>query len=197
MLAPLRDYLSPKDPGASPLLCATKEHYFSRMSVIVGPTEPSFGESQWITSEDINVENLLDVFVTIDASDAFWSACVVFTQYLFFYKKRLTALKPNIEGLPDDHFLKPYGLLLLSQLFGSVGNQVERKQLLVRALGLWREQGSDSQVGLVLTVLSEINWVTGLLKEGVLQTREALGIYGRLGDTEKQALYLSERTGAA
>jgi len=74
---------------------------------------------------------------------------------------------------------------------------VERKQLLVRALGLWREQGSDSQVGLVLTALSEINWVTGLLKEGVLQAREALGIYGRLGDTEKQALYLSERTGAA
>ena len=42
MLAPLRDYLSPKDPGVSPLLCATKERYFARISVNIFPGEPNF-----------------------------------------------------------------------------------------------------------------------------------------------------------
>jgi hypothetical protein len=67
MLAPLRDYLSPRDPKTSSLLCATKERYFTRMSVIINPDKPNFGESRWITSEDVNVEHLLDVFTTIDA----------------------------------------------------------------------------------------------------------------------------------
>jgi hypothetical protein len=81
MLAPLRDYLSPKDPKTSPLLCATKEFYFTRMSVTINPDKPNFGESRWITSEDVNVEHLLDVFTTIDAnSDGVWDACANFMQ---------------------------------------------------------------------------------------------------------------------
>jgi hypothetical protein len=67
MLAPLRDYLSPKDPMSSSLLRAVKERYFSRMSVYLDPNDPGFAKTQWITSEDINVEHLLDVFTTIDA----------------------------------------------------------------------------------------------------------------------------------
>ena len=83
MLAPLRDYLSPNDPKTSPLLCTTKEHYFTRMPVVIDPDIPNFGETQWITSEDVNVEHLLDVFTTIDVnSDGIWRTRINFMIHL-------------------------------------------------------------------------------------------------------------------
>jgi len=137
MLAPLRDYLSPDDPKMSPLLLATKEHYCSRMSVGIDPSMPNFEATQWIRSEDVNVEHLLDVFTTIDTnSDGIWVACINFMVHLHWNKKRLTILKPKIEGLPDDHHSKPECLFHLSRSFDSVGNFVERKRLLTRALNL-------------------------------------------------------------
>ena len=111
MLAPLRDYLSSKDPKSSSLLCATKDRYFTRLSVDVDPDKPSFREAQWITSEDVNVEHLLDVFITADEdSNEVWTACVGFMEHLYRHKKRLTILKPKIESLPDDHQHKSDGL---------------------------------------------------------------------------------------
>jgi tetratricopeptide (TPR) repeat protein len=188
MLAPLRDYLSPKDPKTSPLLCATKEFYFTRMSVTINPDKPNFGESRWITSEDVNVEHLLDVFTTIDAnSDGVWDACANFMHHLYWHKKRLTILKPKIEGLPDDHRSKPKCLFQLSQLFGMVGDQVESKRLLIHVLKLWRERGSDSQVAEALMELSDMNRLMDLPEEGIPQAKEALEIYERLGDTGSQA----------
>ena len=68
MLAPLRDYLSPKDPKSSSLLCATKECYFTWVSVKIDPDGPDFKEIWWITMEDANVEHLLNVFTIIDAN---------------------------------------------------------------------------------------------------------------------------------
>jgi hypothetical protein len=68
MLAPLRDYICPKDPRSSPLLCAIKEHYFLRLSVEVYPDQEGFEDSKWIMSEDVNVEHLLDAFTSIDPS---------------------------------------------------------------------------------------------------------------------------------
>ena len=139
MLAPLRDYLSPKDPMVSLLLCATKERYLSRMSANIGLGNPTFGEIQWITSEDINIEHLLDVFTTIDAnSDSIWDACGNFVAHLTRHKKRPTVLKSKIEGLPDDHPSKPNCLVRLSMLLYYIGNLAERRRLLVCALGLWR-----------------------------------------------------------
>jgi tetratricopeptide (TPR) repeat protein len=188
MLAPLRDYLSPKDPKTSPLLCAVKERYFTRMSVHIDPNGPKFAETGWITSEDANVEHLLDVFTTVDAnSDDVWGACANFMKHLYWHKKRLTILKPKIEGLPDDHYFKPGCLFHLSRSFGSVGNHLERKQLLIRALKLYRERGSDLWVVEALMELSDANRFIGLHEEGIQQAKEALGVYERLGDVAGQA----------
>jgi len=188
MLAPLRDHLYPKDPKASPLLCATKEHYFTRMSVEIDPNNSNFGETQWIVSEDINVEHLLDVFTTIDEnSDEVWGACSKFMMYLTWHKPRPTILKSKIEGLPDDHRFKPECLFTLSRVFRSVGNYMELKRLLSRALNLWREQGNVHRVAGTLVVLSEANRHIGLHEEGIQQAKEALGIYEQLGDVVKRA----------
>jgi len=188
MLAPLRDYLSPEDPKTSPLLCATKEHYFIRMSVNIDPDKPSFGESRWITSEDVNVEHLLDVFTTIDVdSDRVWDACVNFMTHIYWHKFRLTILRPKVEGLPDDHRSKPECLFELSRLFKLVGNQVECKRLLSHALRLWRERGNGHQVAATLRELSDVNRRAGLHKEGIQAVKEALGMYEDLGDMVEQA----------
>jgi len=188
MLMPLRDYLCPKDPTSSSLLRTTKDHYFTRISVDINPNKPSFRESQWITSEDINVEHLLDVFTTIDAnSDSVWGACAYFMQHLYLHKYRLVILKPKIEGLPDDHSSKPGCLFELSRLFDMVGDQVERNRLLTCALILERERGSDHQVARILRHLSAANGKMRLREEGVRLAKEALEVYEQLGDMVKQA----------
>ena len=188
MLAPLRDYLSPKDQKPSLLLCATKKHYFTRMSVHTDPGEPNFEETRWITSEDVNVEHLLDVFSTVNAnSDSIWSACANFMRHLFWHKKRLTVLRPKIEGLSDGHHSKPECLFELSRLFSSVGNHLECKQLLSHALKLERERGDDGHVARMLIHLADSNRLMGLQREGIQLAKEGLEIYERLGDAMGQA----------
>jgi len=188
MLAPLRDYLSPKNPGSSALLCTTKEHYFSRMSVDIDPTKSNFGESQWITSEDVNVEHLLNIFTMVDADpDDVWEACAKFMEHLYWHKKRLVILQPRIEGLLDDHDYKLICLFHLSRLFGSVGNWMENRRLLIHVLKLWREQGSDNQVAHTLVELSEVNRHMDLNEEGIDVAKEALEIFELLGNTAQQA----------
>ena len=188
MLAPLRDYLSPKDPASSSLLCATKSHYFARMSTKLDPNKHNFGETQWITSEDINVEHLLDVFTTIDAnSDSVWDACINFMEHLFWHKSRPVILKSKIEGLSDNRRSKPECLFELARLFETVGDLAEYIRLLTHALNLERERGRDYEVALILEHLSDANRITGLTKEGIQQAKEGLEIFERLGDTEQQA----------
>jgi tetratricopeptide (TPR) repeat protein len=188
MLAPLRDHLYPKDPRSSPLLRTTKEHYFSRLTIEVYPGKPGFNEAQWITSEDANVEHLLDVFTSIDAnSDEVWVACHHFMEHLAWHKRRLVALGSKIKGLPDDHPSKAKCLPRLAWLFNDVGNYVESKQLLIHALKLWREQGNDFWLAETLWSISRANWSLGLTKEGIQQIKEALGIYERLNNVWGQA----------
>ena len=188
MLAPLRDYLCPKDPTSSPLLCSTRDHYFHKLSVAVDPNNPSFKETQWILSEDVNVEHLLDVFTSIDKNSvSVWDACAGFMEHLYWHKPRFVMLGTKIEELPDDHPSKPQCLFRLSWLFGSVGNRVKEKQLLVHTLKLWREQGDEFQVAETLSSLSGANRWLGLHKEGIPQVKEALKIYEQLNNTIKQA----------
>jgi len=188
MLAPLRDYFCPKAPLSSPLLCTTKGHYFHRLSVVLDPDQPSFNEARWITSEDMNVEHLLDVFTSIDASSAdVWDVCANFMDHLTWHKPRLVVLGPKLEGLPDDHPSKPKCLFRLSQLFGMVGNRAEEKRALTLALKLWRERGDNFWVANTLRFLSDGNRMLGLHGEGILQAKEALGIYEQLDDRSGQA----------
>ena len=188
MLAPLRNYLYPKDPASSPLLCVTKDRYLSRLSVDVEPGRPGFEEAKWIRSEDVNVEHLLDGFTSVDVNSVgVWDACGHFMEHLYWHKTRLVVLGPKIEALPDDHHSKPQCVFQLSRLYYMVGNYLERKRLLTHALKLWRERGEDFQVARTLRFLSGANRQLGLHDEGMQKAREALKIYKRLDNIPGQA----------
>ena len=185
MLAPLRDYLGPQDPRTSPLLCATKDCYFRRLRLLgdLERDQPGFGESQWIRSEDMNVEHLLNTFTSFDTDlDDIWDACADFTMHLYRHKPRFTVLRSRMEGLSDDHHSKPRCLFNLSELFGSLGNPAEQKQLLTRALELERGRGNDGRVARILMTLGDANRLLRLYEEGIRQSKEALEIYERFGD---------------
>ena len=193
MLAPLRDYLRPQNPTSSLFLRTTKERYFSRLSVYVQPGKPGFEEGRWITSEDVNVEHLLDVFTSMDANSVdVWAACADFMGHLYQHKPRSIVLGPKIEGLPDDHRSKPKCLVMLSRLFGSVGIFPERKRLLTHALKLQRDRGGDLQVADTLRLLSGANRQLGLYKEGIQQVKEASEIYKRLKHAHGQSQSLEQ-----
>ena len=193
MLAPLRDHLCPKDPTSSPLLRTTKEHYFHRLAVELYPGKPGYDEAQWITSEDVNVEHLLDIFTSIDAnSDEAWTACHHFMDHISCHKPRVVVLGVKIKGLPDDHPSKAKCLLRLAELFHDVGNYVESRQLHIHALKLWRGQGNDLWVAETLWSISDVSRMLSFYKEGTLQVKEALEIYERLNDVSGQARSLCQ-----
>ena len=68
-------------------------------------------------------------------------------------------------------------------LSDTVGNQVERKRLLVHTLKLCRERGDQNRVAEVLYLLSDANRQMDLSEEGIQQAKEALEIYESLGST--------------
>jgi tetratricopeptide (TPR) repeat protein len=193
MLAPIREYHGPQDPQSSPLLCATRDHYFRRLSVDVDPDRPGFGEAQWIASEDVNVEHLLDVFTSIEkhASEA-WDVCHHFIEHLAWHKLRHTVLRLKIEALPDDHHHKPKCLFQLSRLFQHIGNYAEQKRMLTHSLELESRRGDDLQVAQKLRYLSEANRLLGLHDEGIRHAKRASEIYERINDTIGQGQSLND-----
>ena len=193
MLAPIQDYLGPRDPHSSPLLCATRDHYFNRLSVFVQPGMLEFGETQWTVSEDVNVEHLLDVFTPVNknADDA-WDACSHFMEHLYWHKPRRTVLGPKIEALPDDHHHKPRCLFELSRLFQQLGNYAEQKRLLTHSLKLQRRRGDDHWIAQTLRYLSKANRLLGLREEGIGQARAALEIFERVNNVIGQGWCLND-----
>jgi len=193
MLAPLRDYLSPKDPISAQLLCSIKERYFSRLSVDVKPGWPGFEEARWITSEDANVEHLLDVFTVVDAtSGGVWDACADFMKHLVWYKPRVVMLGPGIGALAGDHPSKLECLLQLSELLLRVGDHMESIKLLFYTEKLSRERGDDRQLARTLRQLSVVHGLLGLYEQGARRAKESLEISERLGDAAEQARCLIE-----
>jgi tetratricopeptide (TPR) repeat protein len=191
MLAPIRDYLRPQDPQSSPLLCATRDCYFIRLSVNVSPNKPGFEEARWIVLEDVNVEHLLYVFISTDqTSDDTWDTCFYFLKHIYWHKPRQTILASKIEALEDGHPSKPEGLTQLSRLFQRIGNHLERKRLLTHVLELRRQRGDDAGVARTLGSLSDVNQFLNLYEEGIQQAEEALAIYERIGGTEEQVMLL-------
>ena len=189
MLAPLRDHLCPKDPNTSTLLSTTKSHYIARLSVFVDPGRPGFEEARWITSEDVNVEHLLDIYSSADPnSNDIWDSCRNFIRHLYWHKPRQTVLGAKIERLPDDCPCKPSGLFRIAELLQVLGKPEEGKRLFTHSLKVWRgRRDSDRWVASTLRRLAEVNRDLGLLEEGVQQLKEASEIFERLGDAAGQA----------
>ena len=136
----------------------------------------------------MNVEHLLDVFVSIDPNLAgVWDACSNFLEHLQWHKPRLVTLGPKIEGLSDDHPSKPQCLYELSWWFNLVGNRVKFKRLLIHSLEIWRQRGKDLKVAETLWCISRANRLLGLHGEGIQRAKEALDIYRRLDVITGQA----------
>jgi tetratricopeptide (TPR) repeat protein len=193
MLAPIRDYLVPRDPKSSPLLCATKDRYSDRLSVDINPDWPGYEEGRWIVSEDANVEYLLDIFTSTDLTTGnVLDTCYHFVEHLYWYKPRQTILRPKIEALSDDHPSKSKCLFKLSWLSSAIGYYTEQKRLLNHGLKLDRQRGDRFQAAEALRNLSEANRSLGLPKEGIRDARESLEIYKQLGHTIGQAMALYE-----
>ena len=188
MLAPIRDHLCPQDPRSSPLLCATRDHYFSRLSIGADPECPGPAETRWVASEDVNIEHLLDIFTSIDPDAGnVWDACYHFMIHLYWLKPRQTTLRSKIEALADDHPSKPKCLLQLAQLFEGAGNFTEQKRLITHALELGRGRRDDVQLAATFRGLSNVNRLLHLGEEGIQQAKEALEISERIRDTVGQA----------
>ena len=100
MLAPLREYLHPKNLGSPSLLWEAKRRYFSRLHLVdeeLQPGMPGFEETKWVLRENSNVEHLLEAFVALDeGSEDVWEAYADFLLHLSWHKPALIA--PEIEG---------------------------------------------------------------------------------------------------
>lgn len=166
-LAPLRNYLCPKDPKLAPLLCSAKNHHFSRLSSLstltglVSAKRDGSRQRMWTSSIC-----LMSSQQSIQHRMMSGALAATFLDHLYWHKSRLVILGPKIEGLPDDHHSKPRCLCHTSQLFQAVGDYVEFKRLLNHTLRIQRERGGDNRAVETLRRLSDANRLINHLEEG-------------------------------
>ena len=184
MLAPLRDYLFPKNSGSSTLLSIAKSQYFDRLCVWQhGRGVDGLTEAEWFVSEDINAEHLLDVFVSIDTECMdVWRACHQFLDHLAECKPRPVILGPKIGTLPETHPFKADCVCALATLFAVLGDFSVARRLHLHELRLWEKHGNELNGAIALTRLADANRLLGNTREGVSQAEEALKVFERLED---------------
>ena len=90
MLAPLREYLCPRDRGPPSLIWNVRTQYFSRLHLVdedLKPGMPGFDKTEWIISEESNVEHLLEEFAILDEGlEDVWEAYADFLLHLSWHK---------------------------------------------------------------------------------------------------------------
>ena len=182
MLAPLRDYLHPKNPSPSTLLAIAKDQYSDRLCVWRNERGvDGFTEVEWFVSEDINAEHLLDAFVSIDTEPAnVWGACYQFLNHLAEYKPRPVILGPKIDTLPETHPSKAECVCALATLFSVLGDFSVARRLHLHELRLWQKHGNELNGAIALTRLADTNRLLGNTQEGIGQAEEALRVFERL-----------------
>ena len=117
MLAPLRDYLYPKDLHSPSILWGVKGRYISRLRLISGepqPGMPRFEGTGWILREISNVEHLLEALETLnEGSDDVWEAYTDFLLHLSCHMPARAASEIENRGLfgtpkTQEEFLGPF-----------------------------------------------------------------------------------------
>ena len=116
MLAPLRDPFLSKDPLSAPLLLTTKSQYFARLVLITttymdGDLE--FPDSQFVLSEDTNIERLLDVFMS--SEEVLRLASRPILQFISLGHS-FTTLRVRVGAFQDSHPWKAFCESSLRQL---------------------------------------------------------------------------------
>ena len=105
----------------------------------------------------INVEYLLDVFISIDtSSDNAWNAYAHSVDHLYWRKPRRTALTQRIKTFPDDTISSRYSCLTFPDCLN-----------LVHTFELETRQGDDYRTATTLVWLSDVNRALDFYEDGI------------------------------
>ena len=125
MLAPLREYLCPRDRKSPSLIWNVRTQYFSRLHLVdenLEPSMPGFNKTKWIVREESNVEHLLKEFATLDkGSEDVWKAYADFLLHLSWHNPaqnvpRMGEGDPSITPQKQKGFVGSFAKRMLDPL---------------------------------------------------------------------------------